>query len=152
MMEQLEIPKKIGIRSELFVESDDEHIENMLAKVKIDLKTAIQAIEYQDISTKCQSISKAHSYTGSLRKSLPNNHDDLTGSPELPDRLDTLLTQLEKKLIKANQYSSLQRLQEEDQSSITLLNECLQVINNIQAWWKKCFLDSNTASTRQSGP
>lgn len=135
-MEQLEIPKKIGRNSELPVASDDEHIENMLAKVKIDLKAAIKAIEYQDISTKCQSISKAHAYTESLRKSLSNNQNGIT-SPEFPERLDTLFTHLEKKLIKANQCSSLQRLQEDDQSNITLLQECLQVIINIQAWWKK---------------
>lgn len=109
-------------------------IEVAIARAKMDLNTAMDAVEYQDISKKCQLIAAVHATVAWLRNRLRDVIEKETTDAFL-QQLGSVLIQFEKKLIQANYASNLPQLQEGDERGLLLLQECFQTMMDIQDWW-----------------
>lgn len=135
-MSQLNMYQEVGRFSEVLGTSSVKQLLLLIDRAKTLIKSAITAIEHRDILTKCECISKAQAITSYLHSCL---NFDVEGSEKnnLARRLDAIFTHAEKQLVTANTKSSLQKIQENDHTGVQLLQECLQIYMNIQAWWEK---------------
>ncbi|MFI4919792.1 MAG: flagellar export chaperone FliS [Legionellales bacterium] len=129
--------QEIGKYSEALGASSHKQIDLILAKAKTDIRGAIQAIEQQDILTKCKLISNANSIVVYLQSCVRTEAVGSEVEGELAQRLNGVFGHLEEQLLKANISSSLKNLRAGDQSSTKILKECDQIIVNIHAWWEK---------------
>lgn len=121
MMNGLEIYSNIGAFSEVLGASGHRQIQMLLDKLLVRVHQASLAIDNNDVSKKCTSLSAANDIVVYLRDCL-----NFSADKALATRLDKIYAHLEKQLFTANASNSKPPLE-----------NCSEIINNLKTWWAK---------------